>query len=65
MVTSLREAGLSTRAIASAIGASRNTVKEDLREVGQSDPPERRITGSDGKSYAPTRPAPSFRRVRA
>jgi hypothetical protein len=49
----LRQDGLSVRAIASAIGASKNTVKADLDEVGQTDPPAQ-VTGSDGKVYTPT-----------
>lgn len=60
VVGSLRDAGLSIRAIAAATGSARNTVKADLRQVGQSDPPEveprfkksqQKITGTDGKSY--------------
>jgi len=39
-VASLRESGLSIRAIASATGSSKNTVKSDLRQVGQNDPPQ-------------------------
>jgi transposase-like protein len=49
VVASLRDSGLSVRAIASATGVARNTVREDLREVGQFDPPE--IRGADGKTY--------------
>lgn len=55
IVASLRDSGLSTRAIASATGLSRNTVRGELRDqVGQIDPPDepRRITGVDGKTYA-------------
>jgi len=40
VVASLRESGMSTRAIASATGASRTTIKDDLRQVDQSDPPD-------------------------
>lgn len=70
VVSSLRDAGLSTRAIAAATGASRNTVRSDLKQVGQSDPPERteveprfkggtpkpapKVTGTDGKTYTKT-----------
>lgn len=62
-VASLRDAGLSTRAIAAATGAARNTVRSDLKQVGQSDPPDRnevepnfgnKVKGVDGKSYAKT-----------
>jgi hypothetical protein len=54
VVASLRESGLSLRAIASATGTSINTVQGDLR-VSQIDTPAE-ITGADGKSYAATRP---------
>lgn len=61
-VASMREMGMSTRAIASATGNSRNTIKGDLREVGQIDPPESDpapVTGTDGKTYTPKpRPEP-------
>lgn len=40
VVASLRESGLSTRAIAAATGVARNTIKKDLHQVDQSDPPE-------------------------
>ncbi len=39
-VASLRESGLSVRAIAAATGVSKNTVKTDLRQVGHFDPPD-------------------------
>ncbi len=39
-VRSLRSEGLSIRAITSATGVSRNTARKDIRQVGQSDPPE-------------------------
>lgn len=39
VVASMAEAGMSTRAISSALGVARNTVKADQREVGQIDPP--------------------------
>ena len=57
VVASLRDSGLSVRAIASATGVARNTVREDLRQVGQFDPPGE-ITGADGKTYAASRPTP-------
>lgn len=65
-VASLRESGLSIRAIASATGSSKNTIKSDLRQVGQFDPPvpdehgdtetgeiidQPATTGLDGKQY--------------
>lgn len=58
LVVNLRAEGLSTRAIASATGAARNTVKDDLRQVDQFDPPDPEpepapVTGLDGKQYQP------------
>ncbi|WP_137725725.1 hypothetical protein [Prescottella subtropica] len=55
MVASLRDSGLSIRAIASATGNSINTVQGDLREVSQTDTPAepRPVTGTDGKTYTP------------
>lgn len=60
VVASLRESGMSVRAIASATGVARNTVRNELRsgQVGQIDPPEEPgdepapITGVDGKTYS-------------
>lgn len=61
VVASLRESGLSIRAIASATGLARNTVRGELREsddeVGQLDPPAP-VTGTDGKTYTP-KPRPA------
>jgi transposase-like protein len=52
-VASLREAGLSVRAIASGIGISKNTVTADLAQVSQTDPPAavtaRRNIGLDAR----------------
>jgi transposase-like protein len=58
VVASLRDSGLSARAIASATGLARNTVRRELREqVGQLDPPAPTpILGADGKSYSPRVP---------
>src|SRR5690606_33839902 len=59
VVTSLREAGLSTRAIAAATGVPRETVRRDL-SVGDPVPKENgspavpMVTGIDGKAYAPS-----------
>jgi transposase-like protein len=57
VVASLRESGLSIRAISSATGAAYNTV---LRDVTQIESPTE-ITGADGKTYAASRPAPEPR----
>lgn len=57
-VQSLRSAGLSTRAIGSALGVDDKTVRNDLAGAEKSAP----VVGQDGKSYAPsqpTRPEPS------
>jgi len=58
VVGSLREAGMSTRAIASATGVHHSTVATDSRGVGNPTPVPTAgpITGLDGKQY-PTRPA--------
>lgn len=52
LVGELREAGLSTRAIGSALDVAPSTVREDLGTGGRNRPPER-VTGTDGKSYQP------------
>lgn len=52
-VLSLRNAGMSIRAIGSALGVSPNTVQSDL---SQTDTPAA-ITGADGKTYPATKPA--------
>lgn len=49
VVGSLRDAGLSTRAIASAIGVDDKTVRNDLAGAEYSAP----VIGADGKQYAP------------
>lgn len=60
-IEELRLAGMSQRAIASAVGANRETVIKDIREsqvVGNQPPGE--VTGTDGKTYPAARPAPEF-----
>lgn len=62
-IQSMREAGMSIRAIASATGHSVNTVQKDMTQVYQSDTPAVddaeivdepvKITGTDGKTYTP------------
>lgn len=63
VVTSLRDEGLSLRAIAAATGVDRKTVRNDLSQVGEMGPPAQPVTdrpaattGIDGRTYA--RPAP-------
>lgn len=60
VVASLRESGLSIRAIASATGTGTRQVQEALRdrEVCSENTPEP-ITGTDGKTYTP-KPADYF-----
>lgn len=59
-VQSLRGWGLSTRAIAPAVGVDRDTVAEDLRQLAENPPPNADplppVTGLDGKTYAPPKP---------
>lgn len=52
----LRAEGLSTRAIAGALGTSDATVRRDLRDAGATDDAPERAVGLDGKSYATRRP---------
>lgn len=52
-VASLRESGLSLRAIAAATGVSEPTVRRDL--AGASNDAPQRVTGQDGKSHPTTR----------
>ena len=60
VVASLRESGLSTRAIAAATGVSEGTVRNALKEGAQNyAPAPTAITGTDGKTYAPTAPKPA------
>ncbi|OKI14184.1 helix-turn-helix domain-containing protein [Streptomyces sp. CB03911] len=54
IVASLRESGLSARAISAATGVSEPTVRRDLAGASNDAP----VTGRDGKTYAATRPAP-------
>ena len=50
VVSSMREIGMSTRAIASATGTPRRTVRRAMSEVGHYGPPAP-VTGTDGKTY--------------
>ena len=60
VVASMREIGMSTRAIASATGNSTRTITKDMREVSHSTTPHAPapVTGTDGKTYTP-RPQPT------
>jgi hypothetical protein len=56
-VGQMREAGMSQRAIAGAVGVNHTTVGDDLKAGGK--PPPDKIQGADGKTYPPiARPAP-------
>jgi hypothetical protein len=55
-VLAFRGAGMSIRAIGSALGVSHPTVLNDLRSGGQDLPPGD-ITGTDGKTYPASQPA--------
>lgn len=54
-VRDLRTQGMSTRQIAAATGVDARTVRRDLGQVGHDAPPAA-VTGTDGKTYAATRP---------
>lgn len=56
VVASLRESGLSIRAIAAATGSGYGTVRSDLENAGEQN--RSPVVGSDGKTYPPPRPAP-------
>ncbi|MEU0081395.1 hypothetical protein ABZY58_26135 [Micromonospora tulbaghiae] len=56
-VEALRSAGMSQRAIGSALGVSVGTVNADLAVAQNGTPAE--IRGADGKTYAATRPGPA------
>ena len=47
--------GMSVRAIGQTVGAARNTVRDDLRQVGQIDPPENDDLAPDGSVKADPR----------
>jgi len=55
-VAELRLAGMSTRAIGAAVGASKDTVQRDVAASGVSDETPDRVVGADGKSYASAAP---------
>lgn len=57
-VAELRLAGMSQRAIATAVGVDQATVQRDLARGDASASPAE-VRGVDGKTYAPTRPAPA------
>lgn len=62
IVAEMREAGMSTRAIASGIGESQATVVRDLRATESDDAVAEpsAITGVNGKTYQPPAPKPTL-----
>lgn len=56
VVASLRDIGMSTRAIAAATGMDQSTVSRQL--AGDANASPATVTGTDGKSYPPKPPAP-------
>jgi len=58
VVAALRQEGMSTRAIAAATGVSHQTVANDL---GVNNLTPDTVTGTDGKTYQPTRPEATVR----
>lgn len=52
IVSTMRDAGMSTRAIGSALGVDHKTVVNDLPSPGELSPPVA-IVGTDGKTYTP------------
>jgi hypothetical protein len=62
VVASLRESGLSLRAIAAATGESKDTIARELSGVSNETPePPPNVKGTDGKSYSSRRPARDIR----
>lgn len=57
IVAEMRQAGMSSRAIASGLGVNKDTVNDDIRSAG-GNPPPAPITGTDGKTYQPPAPRP-------
>ncbi|MEV6791313.1 DUF4326 domain-containing protein [Streptomyces sp. NPDC051320] len=62
VVASLRESGLSTRAIASATGMNQSTIARDLRGDANASPA---VQGTDGKTYSAHLLPPAVRQVAA
>lgn len=54
MAREMRDEGMSTRAIGTALGVDKGTVRNDL---GNNSPPAQ-VVGTDGKSYPATKPVP-------
>ncbi len=57
IVSEMRQRGMSTRAIGSALGVSQKTVDRDVDEVESDDSPES-VIGTDGKTYSAAKAEP-------
>jgi hypothetical protein len=57
VVASLRDSGLSTRAIASATALSEATVRRDLSGASSDAPDAQSVIGTDGRVYSKSRPS--------
>lgn len=55
VVASLRDSGLSVRAIAAATGVNRETIRQEVAATGDKKLSPDSITGTDGKTYTVTR----------
>lgn len=58
VVERLRQEGMSTRAIAAAVGASKSTVSDDLAQLSDSGQLPESVTSLDGRTRPATRPEP-------
>ncbi|MBB3039422.1 helix-turn-helix domain-containing protein [Hoyosella altamirensis] len=58
VVASMREIGMSTRAIASATGDHYSTISRELGRVANATPDPQPVTGTDGKTYLPRSSSP-------
>jgi hypothetical protein len=56
VVASLRDSGLSTRAIASATAISEATVRRDLAGASNDAPAQQNVVGTDGRVYSQSQP---------
>lgn len=63
VVMSMREAGMSTRAIASATSIPQRSVVRQLGTAGESNGSPGTVTGLDGKTYKASSPEPAFEDV--
>lgn len=57
-VAELRQAGMSTRGIGTALGVHHDTIAEDVKELSEIRQLPDSLTGTDGKTYSAVRPDP-------